>query len=206
MNKSKSPALRAVLFDMDGTLTVPMLDFPRIKAEMGIGGRPILEALAEMREDERLVAEAILCRHETIAAQHSTLNHGCVALLDWLAERRIATAVVTRNSFVSAQHVMSRHNLSFAAMVTREFGRFKPDPAPLLEACRLLGVSPTDAWMVGDGQYDVEAGVAAGMKTVWLSHGRRRAFDAEPWREAIDLPAVLTMLRDALTSTPSACP
>ena len=39
---------RAVLFDMDGTLTEPMLDFPRIKAEMGIGDRPILEALAEM--------------------------------------------------------------------------------------------------------------------------------------------------------------
>ena len=39
---------RAVLFDMDGTLTEPMLDFPRSKAEMGIGQRPILEALAEV--------------------------------------------------------------------------------------------------------------------------------------------------------------
>ena len=39
---------KAILFDMDGTLTAPMLDFPRIKAEMGIGERPILEALAEL--------------------------------------------------------------------------------------------------------------------------------------------------------------
>jgi len=49
---------RAVLFDMDGTLTRPMLDFPRIKAEMGIGTRPILEALAEMDEAARRAAEA----------------------------------------------------------------------------------------------------------------------------------------------------
>jgi hypothetical protein len=39
---------RALLLDMDGTITEPMLDFPRIKAEMGIGQRPILEALAEL--------------------------------------------------------------------------------------------------------------------------------------------------------------
>lgn len=39
---------RVILFDMDGTLTEPLLDFPRIKADMGIGNRPILEALAEM--------------------------------------------------------------------------------------------------------------------------------------------------------------
>src|SRR5258706_313311 len=44
---------KALLFDMDGTLTRPMLDFPRIKAEMGIGSKPILEALAEMRGAER---------------------------------------------------------------------------------------------------------------------------------------------------------
>ncbi len=43
----------AFLFDMDGTLTEPLLDFPRIKAEMGIGNRPILEALAEMDDSAR---------------------------------------------------------------------------------------------------------------------------------------------------------
>ena len=54
-----------------------MLDFPRIKAEMGIGDCPILEALAEMSPRERLAAEAVLHRHEEEAARGSTLNPGC---------------------------------------------------------------------------------------------------------------------------------
>jgi FMN phosphatase YigB (HAD superfamily) len=49
--------------------------------------------------------------------------------------------------------------------------------------------------MIGDGQFDVEAGLAAGMKTVWLSHGRTRPFAAEPWRTVRDLHELATMLR-----------
>ena len=44
---------RAMLFDMDGTLTRPLLDFPRIKAEMGIGERPILDPPAKDRDGIR---------------------------------------------------------------------------------------------------------------------------------------------------------
>src|SRR5205807_3799833 len=80
----------AVLFDMDGTLTEPMLDFPAIKAEMGIGTRPILEALAELTGPSRAAAEAVLLRHEEHAAENSTLNPGCREVLEWLGGRGIA--------------------------------------------------------------------------------------------------------------------
>ena len=42
---------RALLFDMDGTITEQMLDFPAIKREMGIGDVPILETLAKMERE-----------------------------------------------------------------------------------------------------------------------------------------------------------
>ena len=45
--------MRAVIFDMDGTLTKPCLDFDAIRAEMGLSGEPILEAMARMTPDER---------------------------------------------------------------------------------------------------------------------------------------------------------
>src|SRR6476661_375146 len=89
---------RAILFDMDGTLTEPMLDFPRIKAEMGIGTRPILEALSEMPPEMRFAAEAVLLRHEDHAAENSTLNPGCREVLQLVKELSIATALITRNS------------------------------------------------------------------------------------------------------------
>jgi HAD superfamily hydrolase (TIGR01509 family) len=189
---------KAILFDMDGTITQPMLDFPRIKREMGIGQRPILEALAEMSQEERKRAEAVLHRHEEEAAANSKLNLGCREMLAWLDRHRIGVAVITRNSRTSVKAVCQRHGLNFEVLITREDGKFKPDPAPLLAACRRLGVEKEDVWMVGDGQYDVEAGLAAGILTVWVSHGRIKPFAAEPWWVVQDLQELTRVLQDCL--------
>ena len=189
---------KAIFFDMDGTLTRPMLDFPKIKAEMGIAQRPILEALAEMSSSERQTAEAVLHRHEEEAAANSTLNPGCKELLNWLDRHRIGVAVITRNSRRSVHTVCERHGLKFEVLITREDGKFKPDPAPLLEACRRLRVATMDVWMVGDGQYDVEAGLAAGIETVWVSHGRIKPFAAEPQRVVHDLQELTAVLEGCL--------
>jgi HAD superfamily hydrolase (TIGR01549 family) len=192
----RSPQLpRAILFDMDGTLTEPMLDFPRIKSEMGIGDRPILEALVEMSESDRAEAEAVLHRHEEIAAAGSTLNPCCRELLDWLDENGIRTALITRNSTASVKTVIERHGLRIDLTLSRADARPKPDPHALHEACRRLEVCEQDVWMVGDGPYDVEAGNAARIPTVWLSHGREKPFAAEPWKVVRDLGELLRMLQ-----------
>jgi HAD superfamily hydrolase (TIGR01549 family) len=186
---------RGFIFDMDGTLTEPLLDFPRIKADLGIGDRPILEAIAEMDDEQRAVAESILHDHEERAARDSTLNTGCKELLLWIEARQLPWSIVTRNSTRCAALVLAQHDIDIETLVTRDDGLFKPHPAPLLLACRRMKVLPTDAWMIGDGQYDVEAGRAAGIRTIWLSHGRTRAFDAEPWRVVRDLPELHQLLR-----------
>jgi HAD superfamily hydrolase (TIGR01509 family) len=196
MNPSlRPPSPRALLFDMDGTLTEPLLDFPRIKAEMGIGDRAILEALAELSEPERAAAERILLRHEEEAAARSTLNPGCHELLAYVQAQRIPTALITRNSRASVRMVMERHRLRFDKLVTREDGKFKPHPEPLLIACNCLSVMPAHAWMIGDGEHDIVAGAAAGVPTIWISHGRERSGTIPHWRVARDLWAVLALLQ-----------
>jgi len=186
---------RAILFDMDGTLTEPMLDFPRIKADMGIGDGPILESLAQLDEPRRRQAEAILLRHEEIAARHSRLNAGCRELLAWLAAQAIPSAVITRNSRLSADTVMCQHNLSIDVLITREDGPFKPSPIPLQWACRRLRLNFDQVWMVGDGQYDIEAARAAQVRSVWISHGKPRPFAAEPWLTVTGLPELTAILK-----------
>lgn len=186
---------RALIFDMDGTLTEPLLDFPRIKADLGIGDRPILEAIAEMSDAERQRADAILHDHEDRAARDSTLNAGCKELLSWIESRKIRWGIVTRNSARCAKIVLAQHAIELETLVTRDDGLFKPHPAPLLLACERMDVLPNDAWMIGDGQYDVEAGLAAGIPTVWISHGRGRFFDATPWKTVRDLPELHELLR-----------
>jgi HAD superfamily hydrolase (TIGR01549 family) len=186
---------RAILFDMDGTLIDLVLDFPRIRREMGIGDRPILEGLAELAEDLRPAAAAVLERHEAFAAESCTLSRGCRELLQWIAQRGIGLAMITRNSQRSAAMVVRRHELPIDVLITREHCAFKPSPDPLHLACQRLGVTASQAWMVGDGQYDVEAGHAAGIATVWLSHGRVPSFAAQPWKTVRDLHELVDLLQ-----------
>jgi HAD superfamily hydrolase (TIGR01509 family) len=189
---------RAILFDMDGTLLVPDLDYPRIKAEMGIGPGPILESLAELDNVRRQKAQAVLHRIEETSAQNSRLNDGCLDLLAWLAANGLTTALITRNSRLSAQTVFRLHQLSMDVIITREDGPFKPSPIPLELACRRLGVKHDEAWMVGDGEHDIAAARAAGIRAVWISHDKPKTFDAEPWltvNDLIELSGILKQLR-----------
>lgn len=178
----------AVLFDMDGTLTVPMFDFPAVRKAMGLPkDAPILEHLALMSGDQRKSAEVILRKFEDEVAEKAPLANRCHDLLSSLIERGVRLALITRNRRDSVVTFFKRHPLPIQVWVTREDAPHKPDPLPLLIACERLGVRPTNCWMVGDGQYDVEAGINAGMKSVWLRLGRVRQFEAQPWLEVEDL-------------------
>jgi len=187
-----------MLFDMDGTLTVPYFDFDAIRAEIGLGNRPILEAIEKLDSAKRQAALEILHRHEDRCAAECVLNPGCKELIDWLKSREMKLAVVTRNSLKSASTVFARLGIAIDTLITRDDGVFKPAPDPLLLACRRLDVPTNDAWMIGDGRYDVEAGKAAGIRTIWLSHGEARAFEAAPDVEVRDLTELHELLRSFL--------
>jgi HAD superfamily hydrolase (TIGR01509 family) len=191
--------VRTMLFDMDGTLTEPLLDFPAIKREMGLPPDSfILEAMDAMAPPDRARAVAILERHEREAAARSHLNDGAKQLLDELARRGIPTGIITRNSDVSVDTVSRLHGLSFAVTVTRDQAAPKPSPDGILLALRQLGVAPSDAFYVGDHAIDVMAGRAAGTRTIWITNGHRPAAppkaDYEVTRPADILPLLDTLL------------
>ena len=164
--------LKAVLFDMDGTITRPLLDFPRIKRDMGLSAEAlILESLAAMTSAARARAMEVLEHHERLAAEASQLNDGAEELLLWLAERGLKTGIITRNSRVSVETVFARHALRFDVIISREDAVPKPDPDGLHLALASLRVSADEAVYVGDHAIDVVAGRAAGVKTIWLVHG-----------------------------------
>jgi HAD superfamily hydrolase (TIGR01549 family) len=189
--------IQAVIFDMDGTLTRPYLDFPAIRAAIGIG-EPLLEnMLALPPGPERQRAFAILDRFEEEAAEASELNDGVRDVLEFLSSRRVPSALVTRNSRRSTERVLRKHALSFRIVVTREDAPAKPRPEPLWMICEKLGVMPAHALMVGDFKFDIVAGRNAGTRTALLTHGR-----TPPYVREVPPDHVLERLADLLPLFP----
>jgi len=164
--------VRAVIFDFDGTITKPYLDFRRIKAEIGLPADEIylLERIEEMPQDQRTRAMSILERYETEAVTYSVLNDGVREVLDFLQRRGIKTALLSRNSTHSLEESCRKHGLSFELLVTRDIAPVKPKPDGIIYASRKLGIPLNQIIMVGDYQFDIMAGKNAGVHTVLLTN------------------------------------
>ncbi len=163
---------RLLIFDLDGTLTRPILDFAAIREAVGLG-EPLLESMLALPDGpERDRAFAVLERFEAEAAERSELNAGAREILDVLSRRGIPAGLVTRNSRASARRTLERHALAFDIVVTRDDAPPKPRPEPLLRICGHFGIPPAEALMVGDFRLDVLAGRRAGTRTALLTNGR----------------------------------
>jgi HAD superfamily hydrolase (TIGR01509 family) len=162
-----------VIFDMDGTLTRPYIDFARIKEHIGAGEMPILEFIASIEDvEERRRVRAIVDEYERDAAENSTLNADVGEVLTFLRGRKIPVAILTRNNRSSVETVLDRHGLKVDLFVTAEDDLPpKPSPEPVLHIARRFGVSPSDVMIVGDFRFDVMSGRAAGARTVFLTNG-----------------------------------
>lgn len=169
--------VKAVIFDLDGTLTRPILDFDRIRAEIGEIDGPILEAIDRMSEGQAERARAVLHRHEEVAAEESELNAGAGEVLAELRGRGRKIGLLTRNQRRSVERVCEIHGLKFDAIVTREDGPAKPDPFGVEQLCKVMNVEPGETVMVGDYVFDLMSGRAAGAVSVLLiTHDRSVEF------------------------------
>lgn len=157
----------AVIFDLDGTITKPNLDFDAVRSEIGIQG-PILEAMADMDPVARRRAEEVLLRHEREAAEDATLQDQAVEVIDACRKAGYSVAILTRNARPAVQIVLDKFAIRVDALRTREDGAIKPSPEPILALCEELGVNPTQSWMVGDFLFDIQSGRAAGARTVLM--------------------------------------
>ena len=178
-------ALRAVLFDLDGTLVETHIDFPAMTramealarrqgvAESVTAGKDILGSVETSAADVqtrggdgsalRREAFAILEKMEIEGCSRPRLLPGTRELLTALAGRGTKVGIVTRNCRAVSTGLLARFALPHHLLLTRdEVAQTKPNPEHLWAALRLLGEAPEVAAMVGDHFMDIEAGVRAG--------------------------------------------
>ncbi|MBS3734092.1 MAG: HAD family hydrolase [Phycisphaerae bacterium] len=172
-----SATFESVIFDMDGTLVEPLLDFGAIRAELGIApGNGILEAVERMPSEERQRAERRLLDYELNAARQATPVDGAVATVGALQAAGLKTALLTRNHGQAMDIVLKRLGVRFDLAWSRQDGPIKPEPDGILRACHRLGVAVNRTVCVGDFRYDVLAANAAGAVSVLLVRGQRPDF------------------------------
>ena len=201
-NITSAPRLiRAVLFDMDGTLVDTLPDIAaainEARAEMRlqplsaerigvfIGKGPRSLAMRVLDEQPSLDAAQRLALVDTLIAGYvknyeprigtaARAYPGVRDALVSLRSRGFQLAVVTNAMQHLAERVLARFDLldQFSLVLGGDrVARGKPDAGPLLEACRVLGVTPAEALMVGDSENDVIAARAAGCPVVVVPYG-----------------------------------
>lgn len=170
-------SIKAVIFDLDGTITKPYFDFDAIREEIGIDcqGGPILEAMEKMMPEQRQRAEAILHYHEEKAVVESSLNPGARETLEGLRRRGISIGILTRNRKCNVHAVAERHHLFFDAVVGREDGPVKPHAFGVLHLCDRFDVRPQETMLVGDYLFDLLCARAAGAIPVLIANHERAA-------------------------------
>jgi len=225
-----TPAPRAILFDLDGTLADTAPDLAAavnwLRTERGLtptpyevlrptasaGARGMIGAafgLVPGDEGYEELRRQWFERYQSVMAVHSKLFSGVAELLDGIRDAGMAWGIVTNKPARFTDPLVPQIGLAHAGCVVSgdTTGFPKPHPAPLLEGARRLGVAPEHCWYVGDDQRDVEAGRAARMVTVACAWGYCGGVEPASWGAdyLLDTPAdLLETLRLIAAASPRA--
>ena len=187
--------IRAVLFDLDGTLIdsapdlgaaadkmrtdrgMPALPLAAYRPLAGAGARGMLEVafgMAPEHAEFALFREEFFTNYEVRMTLNTHIFDGVAELLAQIQAQQLPWGVVTnKSSRFTDPLVAAIPTFSMAATVISgdTMPHAKPHPAPLLEAAQRLGIAPAHCLYVGDDERDIVAGRAAGMATVAATYG-----------------------------------
>ena len=88
--------LRGVVFDMDGTLTIPNLDFKEMYSRCGVPmNEDILSAITKMNQEQRNHAVSVIEEMEAEGARTLQLGPGVAEMARWLQAHKVHVCMFT---------------------------------------------------------------------------------------------------------------
>ncbi|BAP41054.1 N-acetylmuramic acid 6-phosphate phosphatase MupP [Pseudomonas sp. 21LCFQ02] len=187
--------LRAVLFDMDGTLLDTAPDFiaicqamlaergfapvddKLIRDEISGGAKAMVSAtfgLSPSAPEFEALRLEFLERYQHNCAVHSRLFDGMAELLADIEKAGLIWGVVTNKPVRFAAPIMEQLGLaqrSALLICPDHVTHSKPHPEPLILACSRLDLDPASVLFVGDDLRDIESGRDAGTRTAAVRYG-----------------------------------
>ena len=198
-------AVKMVMIDLDGTLIHTAPDLAacanRMLADLGRAPAPVetvmtwigngVPRLVKRALTGQMMAEpeaALFEQALTIFQQHylahvSDLSRpfaGVVSGLTRLKARGFHLACITNKAAIFTLPLLRNLDLYnyFELVLSGDtLPKQKPDPLPLLHACKHFGISPDHGILVGDSSNDVEAARAAGMPVICVTYGYNHGHD-----------------------------
>ena len=184
----------ALLFDLDGTLVdtaptligivntmlaetgLPLMPIAQARNLVSRGARPLLQrGFGELRHarDEAGLGQRFFDLYAT--SEHHNSNY-FIDIEDILASSsRFTHYGIVTNKPTGLTDMLLRHRppdrRPDCVVCGDTLAAKKPDPAPLLHAAEQLGMAPSDCIYIGDDPRDIEAGRAAGMRTIIAAWG-----------------------------------
>lgn len=191
-----SQPLRLAVFDVDGTLVDSQhhinasmqlaygamgLDAPTLEQVRGIVGLSLPQAMQQLTPDlSGLQNDALVAAYKATfkskreGGEFAPLYDGINTVLDWLEDDdHLLLGLATGNSRRGLDAVVEGHGLAskFITSQVADDHPSKPHPSMLLAALSETGVEAENALMIGDTTFDMEMGVAAGMRCIGVSWG-----------------------------------
>jgi len=187
--------IRAVLFDLDGTLIdsapdlgaaadkmrtdrgLPSLPYELYRPLAGAGARGMLKVAFDLtpeHADFLTMREEFFVNYEASMTERTYVFDGVEDLIEHLQLRQMPWGVVTNKMARFTDPLTAAMPLfaSASAIVSGDTTpHSKPHPEPLFEAARRLALPPEQCLYVGDDERDIVAGLAAGMMTVAATYG-----------------------------------
>jgi HAD superfamily hydrolase (TIGR01509 family) len=165
------------VFDLDGTLTVAVHDFAAIRRELAIPeGADILGHLSSLPPRHAQPLHDRLQEIELELAGQTRAASGAHELLQHLRERGVQMGILTRNTRENTLRTLELIGLDgffdAAHVLGRDEALPKPDPDGIQRLAEIWGIDPVTTVMVGDYQYDLQAGRSAGALTVHVDATR----------------------------------
>jgi phosphoglycolate phosphatase len=188
--------MKAVLFDLDGTLIDTAADFIRIIQQMcREEGRALVEpelirtqvsegarAMVKLVYPELELEDPVFLQHRqrfldmygADIAVDTDLFDGMYPLLEQLETNDIPWGIVTNKPRWLSEALLEALNLSQRCAVLvcpEDVTRTKPDPEPMYLAAKQLNLAAEDCIYIGDHPRDIDAGRHARMPTVLAAYG-----------------------------------
>lgn len=185
--------VQGLLFDGDGTLidTYDMIlqSMRRIlndgegmdlsEAELMVGvGTPLLDQMLHFTNGDVPRAERLVDEYR---AHNDAIHDAGIRAFDDTAAalERFHAAGIPLGVVTSKRHELAERGFRLTGLFdffdvfvcADDWPEHKPKPGPILHASELLGVAPEHCLYVGDSPYDIQAGNAAGCRTVAVTWG-----------------------------------